>query len=109
MATGRGFSVKAKGTAGQDLLATAMSPGYLTFDFWESQPDYERFKSQYAAEYKAIDVKCEALTEQESEVGKLVVVRDGELAAENPYISSCLYLAYVRTQLSLVARRVISS
>lgn len=49
---------------------------YLTLDFWESQADYERFKSQHAAEYKAIDIKCEALTEQESEVGKLVVFRD---------------------------------
>jgi heme-degrading monooxygenase HmoA len=49
---------------------------YLTLDFWESQADYESFLSQHAAEYKAIDVKCEALTEQEREVGKLVVFRD---------------------------------
>jgi hypothetical protein len=29
-----------------------------------------------AAEYEAIDLECEALTEQESEVGTLVVLRD---------------------------------
>ena len=48
---------------------------YVTLDFWDSQEDYERFKSQHASEYKAIDAKCEALTEREDEVGKFVVPR----------------------------------
>lgn len=50
---------------------------YLTLDFWESQEDYERFKSQHETEYKAIDTKCEALTEKEREIGKLVIPRTG--------------------------------
>ena len=49
---------------------------YITLDFWESQADYETFKSQHAAEYNAIDRNCEALTEQETELGKLGVFRD---------------------------------
>ena len=48
---------------------------YVTLDFWESQEDFEKFKSQHADEYKAIDVKCEALTEKEKEVGKFVIPR----------------------------------
>jgi heme-degrading monooxygenase HmoA len=50
---------------------------YVTLDFWESQVDYERFKSHHADEYKAIDAKCEALTEKEKEVGKFVIPRTG--------------------------------
>ena len=46
---------------------------YVTLDFWESQVDYETFKLQHAAEYKAIDQKCEALTEKEREIGKFVI------------------------------------
>jgi heme-degrading monooxygenase HmoA len=52
---------------------------YVTLDFWGSQTDYETFKVQHAAEYKAIDQKCEALTEEEREIGKFVIpeaVRD---------------------------------
>ena len=48
---------------------------YVTLDFWESQKDYETFKSRHAEEYKVIDAKCEALTEKEKEVGKFIVRR----------------------------------
>ena len=50
---------------------------FLTLDFWETQEDYEEFKSQHEDEYKAIDAKCEALTEKEREIGKLVIPRSG--------------------------------
>ena len=46
---------------------------YVTLDFWESRADYEAFKLQHAAEYKAIDEKCEALTEEEREIGKFAI------------------------------------
>jgi len=48
---------------------------YVTLDCWESQEDYERFKSQHADKYNAIDTKCEALTEKEKEVGNFVIPR----------------------------------
>ena len=43
---------------------------YVTMDFWASKDDYEKFKTQHAAEYEAIDRKCADLTEQERELGK---------------------------------------
>ena len=42
---------------------------YLTMDFWFSQAAYSEFRRQHAAEYKAIDEQCEALTESEKELG----------------------------------------
>jgi heme-degrading monooxygenase HmoA len=51
------------------------SQRYLTLDFWKSEQDYERFKSHHSDEYKAIDTKCEALTEEEREIGKFVLPR----------------------------------
>ena len=43
---------------------------YITMDFWMSKEAYEQFKMQHAAEYEAIDLRCEDLTEQERELGK---------------------------------------
>jgi len=56
---------------------------YLTVDFWESQEDYESFKSQSIDEYKTIDAKCEALTEKETEIGKFVRTQNQLLKTEN--------------------------
>jgi len=43
---------------------------YLTLDFWKSQTAYEGFRARHAAEYAAIDAKCEKMTESEREVGR---------------------------------------
>jgi heme-degrading monooxygenase HmoA len=43
---------------------------YLTLDFWESRAAYERFRSERAADYAAIDARCESLTEFEREMGQ---------------------------------------
>jgi len=51
---------------------------YFTLDFWKSQEDYEKFKSQHETEYKAIDTRCEALTERETEIGQLMLLRTGD-------------------------------
>jgi heme-degrading monooxygenase HmoA len=62
---------KGRGYQGTELSRDADNQQrYLTMDFWESRGDYLAFKSQHAAEYKAIDQKCEALTEQERELGR---------------------------------------
>lgn len=67
---------KSCGYCGTNLTRDCHEPRrYLTFDFWESQDSYKKFKSQHAEEYKAIDVKCEALTETERELGKLIIPR----------------------------------
>jgi heme-degrading monooxygenase HmoA len=43
---------------------------YLTMDYWSSAEAYERFRQQHTAEYKRIDVGCESLTEDETEIGR---------------------------------------
>ena len=68
-----------RGYCGTSLTRDCDQPGrYLTLDFWESQEDYEKFKSQHTEEYKMIDMKCEALTETERELGKLIIPKTGD-------------------------------
>lgn len=43
---------------------------YLTLDFWESRFAYEKFRTNRASDYAAIDALCESLTEFEREIGK---------------------------------------
>jgi hypothetical protein len=43
---------------------------YLTMDFWTSENSYESFREHYSAEYRKIDVMCEAMTDSESETGR---------------------------------------
>ena len=49
---------------------------YMTLDFWTSQAAYDEFSKQHRSEYKAIDQKCEELTESEREIGKFVRLSD---------------------------------
>lgn len=42
---------------------------YLTIDFWASRESYSRFGEENREEYRAIDKRCEALTERESLLG----------------------------------------
>jgi hypothetical protein len=39
-------------------------------DFWTSENSYESFREHYSAEYRKIDVMCEAMTDSESETGR---------------------------------------
>ena len=56
--------------AGTRLVRDVREPlRYLTLDFWDSREAHERFRERHAAEYQAIDAKCESLTEGENEVG----------------------------------------
>ena len=42
---------------------------YRTNDVWDTKEDFERFKHDFAAEYAAIDARCEDLTENETFIG----------------------------------------
>ena len=61
---------------GEGFIATELSRDlqhprrYLTLDFWASKEAYEQFRTEHVAEYKEIDVQCEELTEQETELGR---------------------------------------
>jgi len=55
---------------GTELLRdTERSGRYLTIDRWNSPDGLQQFKRQYAAEYAALDMRCERLTETERFVG----------------------------------------
>ena len=45
---------------------------YMTMDFWTSRQAFDEFKESNLARYKALDRKCEDLTESETEIGSFV-------------------------------------
>ena len=45
---------------------------FLTLDYWKSREAYERFRQLHAEAYKAIDKRCEAMTESEREFGRFL-------------------------------------
>jgi heme-degrading monooxygenase HmoA len=62
-----------------ELVREPNSTSYLTLDFWMSRAAYDAFRKQHRAEYKAIDLMCEGMTENEHEVGTFVRVNSGRL------------------------------
>jgi hypothetical protein len=55
---------------GTTLLRDPQLAGrYLTVDRWTGPEAFDNFKEQFAAEYKALDSQCEALTEYEMKIG----------------------------------------
>src|SRR4051812_32384841 len=51
------------------LRDSSQNGRYLTIDHWESEKAFRQFKNEHAAEYEAIDGKCEALTDSERLIG----------------------------------------
>ena len=47
---------------------------YVTLDFWTSQEAYDEFRNRHLAKYKALDRKCQEMTESEREIGRFVRV-----------------------------------
>jgi heme-degrading monooxygenase HmoA len=65
------FFRKAKAYFGTELIQdTQQRDRYLTIDYWESRKHYEDFKKQNRSMYQLIDVRCEALTSAEFEIGQ---------------------------------------
>lgn len=65
------FFAKGEGFIATELNRDLNDYGrYLTLDLWTSKAAYESFRARHLAEYQAIDEKCEALTEQEIELGR---------------------------------------
>lgn len=60
---------------GTELLAVEGEPGaFFTIDRWASPGAWERFKSTHAADYDALDRKCEGLTLEERRIGGGVAI-----------------------------------
>lgn len=59
-----------EGYLGTELLTDPRRPGrYLTIDSWRSREDYREFQSCFAGELRALDERCERLTERERRLG----------------------------------------
>ena len=51
----------------RDVSATRV---YVTMDSWESRAVYEEFREKFAARYRELDRKCEAMTVSERHLGE---------------------------------------
>ncbi len=66
----------AEGYLGTELLRDPeIRRRYLTIDRWASPEAFTRFREGHAAEYEALDARCEPLTEAETPLGPWIVVR----------------------------------
>ncbi len=73
------FFRRGQGYLETELLRDMEAPGhYMTIDRWDSKAAYEAFRSRFAAEYSAIDRRCEALTQSETEIGAYETLTAGE-------------------------------
>lgn len=60
---------------------------YLTLDIWASEPAYRKFRDEHAEEYRAIDQRCQELTEKETCLGAFQMITsesDSETETEKP-------------------------
>jgi len=60
----------AKGYRGTQLFRDRhVKRRYLTLDFWVSRAAFEWFRRRHLEEYKALDLRCESLSEREGKLG----------------------------------------
>lgn len=61
---------KADGYLGSELYRSRQGPRrYLVIDRWRSPDAFERFRISWGEQYRALDKRCEELTEQEAHLG----------------------------------------
>jgi heme-degrading monooxygenase HmoA len=66
-----GLFRQADGYLGTELLRDPTDPRrFATIDRWTSRHAWEAFRTAWAAEWEAIDRRCEALTEEEEDLGR---------------------------------------
>jgi hypothetical protein len=58
---------------GTQLLRDS-SRRYVTVDSWNSLEDFETFKHQFEHDYRALDTRCESLTQLEEKIGVFQVI-----------------------------------
>jgi heme-degrading monooxygenase HmoA len=62
---------RAAGYRGTWLLRDVAEPGrYVTVDRWQDEAAWQSFRTRFAAEYQALDQRCEGLTLQEQALGR---------------------------------------
>jgi heme-degrading monooxygenase HmoA len=66
---------RADGFIGTQLLRDPLAPGvYVTLDRWRSSADFQAFRTQFGAEYAALDRACDALTSDEVDLGQYELI-----------------------------------
>lgn len=69
------FFAKGKGYVSTELHRDVKeSRRYATLDYWRSQAAYQAFRQEFMDEYRAIDQRCEDLTERETPLGSFLSV-----------------------------------
>jgi len=69
---------KEEGYLGTELLRDSNQPQrYITIDRWTSSEAYDSFRAKWKDEYKALDARCQNLTERESLLGTLSPIQSG--------------------------------
>ena len=64
------FFRQGDGYCGTEFLRHSLETGhYATIDRWDSTAQYQSFRNQHAAEYQALDEKCQQLTAEERYIG----------------------------------------
>jgi heme-degrading monooxygenase HmoA len=62
---------KSSSYVGTQLLRDTTEPRrYLTIDTWKTVDAFATFREAHAAEYEALDRRCESLTERETKIGQ---------------------------------------
>lgn len=70
-----GLFRKAAGYGGTELYKSQETPRtYLVIDRWQSRDAFKQFKERFANAYRALDVRCEELTEKEEPVGDFTTI-----------------------------------
>jgi heme-degrading monooxygenase HmoA len=62
---------RAEGYLGTELLVDDAEPGaFFTLDSWRAREDFERFQSNWRAEYEELDRRLEGLAASEALIGR---------------------------------------
>lgn len=66
---------RAVGFLETELLCDVEGGGtYFTIDYWRSKKDRDAFRLEFAAEFEALDRRCEELTHEERSLGDFYLV-----------------------------------
>jgi heme-degrading monooxygenase HmoA len=66
---------RAPGYLRTELFRDIARPGrFVTLDYWETPEAFAAFRARFAKEFEALDVRCEALTVREAEIGRFGVM-----------------------------------
>ena len=62
---------EARGYIRTELMRDVSDPSrFVSFDYWQSEEEFTRFREQNRAEYERLDKKFDSLTEKETRLGE---------------------------------------